>query len=79
MLKEELEKIGLGFHDWEDGTFTVHYNTSIDDFSSIGGQGNCTVREDSENYYINTGADIDAMYPKNEWSLKSAIEDYCVF
>ena len=76
-LKEELENNGFGFEDMEDGTYLVHYDKNIDDFSVFSGQGNCEIREDNEYYYIDLrDGNGEALYPKNDWSLASAIEDY---
>ena len=78
MLKEELEKNGFGYEDNEDGTFLVHYDKTIDDFSVIGGQGNCLMTEDEDNYYIDLrDGNGEAIYPKTDWTLTSALENYC--
>jgi hypothetical protein len=78
MLKEELIKAEYGFVDNEDGTYLVHYDKSIDDFSIINRQGNCDMREDADNYYIDLrDGNGEAIYPKQDWTLDSAIKNYC--
>lgn len=76
MLKEELEKSGYGFHNNEDGTFLVHYDKSRDDFSILCACGNCEVREDEDNYYIDLKVGLgETIYSKKDWSLVDAIEN----
>lgn len=77
-LLDEIKSLGLGYEDLEDGTFLVHYDTSIDDFSIIGGLGNCIIRADDDTYYIDLqfGAG-ESEYPKSDYTLEEAIKD-CV-
>lgn len=76
-LLEEIRESGLGYHDWEDGTFLVHYDRNIDDFSVIGGQGNIEVRADLQFYYLDLKDGLgEACYDKGNWDLVSAIADY---
>lgn len=76
-LLEEIKECGLGYHDWEDGSFLVHYDRTIDDFSVIGGLGNIEVRADSQCYCLDLEDGLgETVYDKENWDLANAIAYY---